>query len=492
MTRRALLGILSAAVSERLGPAARAAQRPARRTVLITLGGIRRQESWSQPGLRYIPHLYNDLLPQSLFYPYTANEGVTSHFNTISSILTGVWQRLDDWGSEKPVGPTLFHRFQTQTHAGPDQTWVVTSNKQLTANISPGINVILSKQLMVEAVERIITGQSARSRLEREQLLQEMTAVLETDYERIGWGVASESSFRDSAVKQTLLAALTSFILSGRAGQWRRTHLPDRARSAPAHRVGHADDQFLRHGGGPFRKLLAALGRDYARRRDLSPDVAVHPGHPRSGRQHHADHHERVRPRPGRLLDQRILQPPHQHRVLPHGLDHGAGTGRRQTRGRRARDTAARRDSIDRFLDGIRAGQWARRQAPGIPGLKNHACRRNWRGVCRPPSARRATISFDSGISSFPPSSANCARNWIGSPAWPRPSSTVFSRRSRNSRGEWRSAPMMRPPGWACAMWASWRVHHFIRSGGLQWRRSSAGLTPRRRSPSRCGTRRAC
>jgi len=214
MTRRALLGILAAAVSERLGPAARAAQKPARRTVLITLGGIRRQESWSQSGLRYIPRLYSDLLPQSLFYPYTANEGVTSHFNTISSILTGVWQRVDDWGSEKPVGPTLFHDFQAQTHADPNQTWVVTSNKQLTANISPGVNVILSKQLMVEAVERIINGQSARSRLEREQLLQEMTAVLETDYERIGWGVPSESSFHDPAVKQTLLGALTSFIHS--------------------------------------------------------------------------------------------------------------------------------------------------------------------------------------------------------------------------------------------------------------------------------------
>jgi len=214
MTRRALLAILSAAVSERLAPFGCAAQRPSRRTVLITLGGIRRQESWSQAGLRHIPHLCNDLLPQALFYPYTANEGVTSHFNTISSILTGVWQRVDDWGSEKPVGRTLFERFQTQTHAGPDQTWVVTSNKQLTANICPGINVILSKQLMVEAVERIINGQSARSRLERERVLQEMTSVLETDYERIGWGVASESSFRDPAVKQTLLAALTGFIHS--------------------------------------------------------------------------------------------------------------------------------------------------------------------------------------------------------------------------------------------------------------------------------------
>ena len=212
MTRRTLLSVLAAAVSQRLGPAGWAAPKLSRRLVLITIGGIRRQESWSKQGLRYIPRLSGDLLPQSLFFPYTVNQGVTSHFNTISSILTGVWQHVDDWGGEKPSNPTLFQQFQSQTHSGPEQTWVVTSNKQLTANISPGANVILSKQLMVEAVERIINGQSSRGRLEREQILAEMTAVLETDSERIGWGVPSESAFRDPQIKQTFLSALTAFI----------------------------------------------------------------------------------------------------------------------------------------------------------------------------------------------------------------------------------------------------------------------------------------
>src|SRR6185369_7194318 len=99
MTRRTLLGVLSAAVAQRLGPVSLAAQNRARRVVLITIGGVRRQESWSPQGLRYIPHLKSDLLPQSLFFPNTVNQGVTSHFNTISSILTGVWQHVDDWGS---------------------------------------------------------------------------------------------------------------------------------------------------------------------------------------------------------------------------------------------------------------------------------------------------------------------------------------------------------------------------------------------------------
>src|SRR5450759_1132571 len=172
ISRRQLLGLVSAAVAQRVLPAAQTrSSKPAHRLVLVTIGGIRRQESFSQDGVVQIPHLFNDLLPQSLFFPYTVNEGVTSHVNTISSILSGVWQHVDDWGGEKPANPTLLQQFQSQTHAGPGETWVVTSNKQLTANISPGANVILSKQLMVEAVERIITGQSSRGRLVRDQIL---------------------------------------------------------------------------------------------------------------------------------------------------------------------------------------------------------------------------------------------------------------------------------------------------------------------------------
>ncbi len=213
ISRRQLLNLVSAAVAQRVLPAAQTrSPKPARRLVLVTIGGIRRQESFSQDGVVQIPHLFNDLLPQSLFFPYSVNEGVTSHFNTIASILTGVWQHVDDWGSEKPSNPTLFHYLQQQKRVGAEQTWVVTSNKQLTANIGPGANVILSKQLMIEAVERIINGQTSRQKLEREQMLQEMTAVLETDYERIGWGVPSTSAFQDPEVKKTFITALGNFI----------------------------------------------------------------------------------------------------------------------------------------------------------------------------------------------------------------------------------------------------------------------------------------
>lgn len=213
MTRRRLLALLSTALTERLSAAAPARPgQPVKRIVLVTIGGIRRQESFSQQGLIHIPRLHTDLLPKSLFYPYTVNEGVTSHFNTISSILTGSWQHVDDWGGQKPAAPTIFQYLQNQAGTDANDTWVVTSNKQLTANISPGVNVILSKQLMIEAVERILSGQSARKKLEREQLLEEMKQVLEADHERIGWGLPSTSTFQNPEVKQTFVSALTNFI----------------------------------------------------------------------------------------------------------------------------------------------------------------------------------------------------------------------------------------------------------------------------------------
>ena len=213
MRRRTLLELAGLAAASRIAAAGGpGGPKPASKIVLVTLGGIRRQESFSPDGVVNIPHLYGDLLPQSLFYTQTWNEGVTSHFNTISSILTGVWQHVDDWGSQPPAHPTLFHYVQDQLGASPAETWVVTSNKALTANIGPGANVILSKQLLVEAVERIIRGYSARAQLDREVLLEELTAVMQDDYERIGWNVASPSTILNPEMKQAFMAALAGFI----------------------------------------------------------------------------------------------------------------------------------------------------------------------------------------------------------------------------------------------------------------------------------------
>lgn len=215
MRRRTLLKIASLGLARRLAQArnwADDAARPRPKVVLVTTGGIRRQESFSETGVLNIPHLAGDLAQQSLFYPYMWNEGTTSHFNTISSILTGTWQHVDDWGRDHPADPTLLQYLQKQWKVGPAETWVVTSNKALTANIGVDANVILSKQLLVESVERIILGTSSRHKLDRDLLLQELTAVMQDDYERIGWSVPSTSTVMDPELKKVFLTALADFI----------------------------------------------------------------------------------------------------------------------------------------------------------------------------------------------------------------------------------------------------------------------------------------
>src|SRR5580658_4074121 len=55
--------------------------------VLVIVGGVRRDETFSPEGVRNIPHLSADMLPNSILYHHVRNEGVTAHFNAISSIM---------------------------------------------------------------------------------------------------------------------------------------------------------------------------------------------------------------------------------------------------------------------------------------------------------------------------------------------------------------------------------------------------------------------
>jgi hypothetical protein len=211
--RRTLLRLaLLAAVEKLPGKASAPVGHPAGRVVLATIAGVRRKETFASTGLENIPRLHRDLMPQALFYENCVNEGVTSHFNTISSILTGVWQHVDDWGRDLPRNPTLINYLRSQCHLDPTQTFVVTSNKALTANIGAGGNVILTKQLLIEAVERIVMGYSRRPRLDRELLLEELTEVMQQDYERIGWEVPGPAATMEPQLKQTFLAALVDFM----------------------------------------------------------------------------------------------------------------------------------------------------------------------------------------------------------------------------------------------------------------------------------------
>ena len=196
------------------------------KVVLVVIGGVRRAETFSGDGLVNIPHLASDLLPRSLFYLHARNEGVTAHFNAISSILTGNWQRLDDWGKVASATPTLFEQFRKAAHVDRNETWVVASNKALTnligvssdSRFGPhyGANVVFPKQLMLMAVEEALRSRRTGIMADRTKVESELESVLQgSNYEGLGWNVFELADQLDPRVEDTIKTAIASFVQDG-------------------------------------------------------------------------------------------------------------------------------------------------------------------------------------------------------------------------------------------------------------------------------------
>jgi len=194
--------------------------------IIVIVGGVRRAETFSHEGLENIPHLAGDLFPKSLFYPHARNEGVTAHFNAISSILTGNWQRVDDWGKLAPSTPTLFEQFRKEQKIDRSDTWVVASNKALTSLIGAssasdfgpayGANVVFPKQLMLTAVADALRGGRTANMADRNKVEAELESAMEgSNYEGLGWNVFDASERLDPRARTTIEAAIAGFVHGG-------------------------------------------------------------------------------------------------------------------------------------------------------------------------------------------------------------------------------------------------------------------------------------
>jgi hypothetical protein len=196
------------------------------KVVAVVVGGVRRDETFGPDGLVNIPHMANDLLPRSVFYHHARNEGVTAHFNAISSILTGNWQHVDDWGKLAPTTPTLFEQFRKGLRADRSDTWVVASNKALTSligassdsNFGPayGANVVFPKQLMLQAVVEALHEGRTANMADRTKVEAELESAMEgSNYEGLGWNVFDASDRLDPRVRSTIQNAIASFVRGG-------------------------------------------------------------------------------------------------------------------------------------------------------------------------------------------------------------------------------------------------------------------------------------
>ena len=62
-----------------------------RKMIVVTFGGgARDQETFAPEGQENIPHLLQELAPQSSFFTHMSNQGILGHYVATASLATGV------------------------------------------------------------------------------------------------------------------------------------------------------------------------------------------------------------------------------------------------------------------------------------------------------------------------------------------------------------------------------------------------------------------
>jgi hypothetical protein len=192
-----------------------------RKVIIVTFGGgVRYSETFAPEGLRNIPRLA-EMRPNGFFYRNCVNSGVLSHFNSSASIVTGNWQRVDDFGFQPPASATLFEFYRKAASAGPMDAWVIATNKSFASigsssdralGVPYGANVVLPKQLLLDGVKNVVASRAQGGVANLDNVLQRLEGILSEGYEGVGWTIFKGGAQIDKNVRGTLLRALTEYI----------------------------------------------------------------------------------------------------------------------------------------------------------------------------------------------------------------------------------------------------------------------------------------
>lgn len=224
-TKRQFLRLAGLLIADRIIPRHLLAQAEPtesdRKLVIVTFGGgVRYAETFAPDGLRNIPRL-RELQPQGMFFKNCVNSGVLSHYNSTSSIVTGNWQRVDDFGFARAQSPTLFEYYRKASGAPPTDVWAICTNKSFASMGAArsrdygedfGANVVLPKQLLLDAVESVVKRDLESGVANRENVLNQLENILNAGYEGIGWTIFRGGRELDKQVKDTLTRSLVSYI----------------------------------------------------------------------------------------------------------------------------------------------------------------------------------------------------------------------------------------------------------------------------------------
>lgn len=131
-----------------------------RKTVVVTFGGgARDQETFDLEGQENIPHLLKEMLPQATFYSQVVNKGILGHYVATASLVTGTYERFDNFADAAPEHPTIFEYVRRQLRRPPEDAWVIapsngfsrigqSTHMSFQNGLGYGAGVILPKQML--------------------------------------------------------------------------------------------------------------------------------------------------------------------------------------------------------------------------------------------------------------------------------------------------------------------------------------------------------
>lgn len=135
------------------------AVRKKRKVIVITFGGgARDQETFASAGQENIPHLLQELIPQSSFFSHVTNRGILGHYVATASLATGVYETLNNFATVPPQHPTVFEYFRRDLKRPARDAWVVAPSNGFNRigesecrSYGDGASVILPKHLLAAA-----------------------------------------------------------------------------------------------------------------------------------------------------------------------------------------------------------------------------------------------------------------------------------------------------------------------------------------------------
>jgi hypothetical protein len=123
------------------------------KTIVVTFGGgARDEETFAEEGQENIPNLLYTLLPQGTFFSQVVNAGILGHYVATASIVTGTYERFDNFVAQAPPNPTLFEYYRKGLIAPSNGFQRIGSSSHRSFGPEYGAGVILPKRLLAAAL----------------------------------------------------------------------------------------------------------------------------------------------------------------------------------------------------------------------------------------------------------------------------------------------------------------------------------------------------